>query len=247
QAGDHAFHRVLEVDLLQPIAIRAARADRRLVGDVLEIRAREAGRVARDHLQVDVLTEWLSAGVDAENFLAAREIRRGDEHLAVETAGPQQRGVQVLEPVRSAHHNDLLARLEAVELDQELVQRLILLAREAGAGALRADGIQLVDEDDRRRVLAGLLEQLPDPSGAEPGEHLDECRRALREEFRARLACDRLREQRLAGARRAVEQNPLRYARPESAEASRVAQEVDDLGQLVLRLVEARDLIPRDR
>ena len=44
--------------------------------------------------------------------------------------GPQQRRVEVLQPVRRGHHDHLVARAEAVELDQQLVQRLILLAVE---------------------------------------------------------------------------------------------------------------------
>ena len=121
---------------------------------------------------------------------------------------------------------------EAVELDEQLVERLILLAVEAVAAARRADRVELVDEDDRGRVLARLGEQLADARRAEAGEHLDERRGARRVEVRARLVGDRLREQRLAGPGRAVEQDALRHAGAEPLEALRVAQEVDDLLQL---------------
>ena len=70
--------------------------------------------------------------------------------------------------------------VEAVQLDEQLVERLVLLAVEAAAGARRADGVELVDEDDRRRVLARLGEELADPGRAEAGEHLNE-RRGARE------------------------------------------------------------------
>ena len=223
EAGDDALHRVLEVGLPDRGLARAAGEDRRLVGDVLELRAGQAGGLARDRAQVDVVRERLAAHVDVEDLLAAGEIGRGDEHLPVEAARPQERGVEVLEPVGGAHHDHLLARLEAVELDQQLVQRLVLLAREAVAGALRADRVELVDEDDRGRVLARLFEELADPRRAEAGEHLDEGRGALRVEARARLAGDRLGEQRLAGPGRPVEQDPLRHARAQPAEALRVA------------------------
>ena len=63
------------------------------------------------------------------------EIGRSDEHLPVEAAGPQQRRVEVLETVRRAHHDDLVGGREAVELDEELVERLVLLAVEAVARA----------------------------------------------------------------------------------------------------------------
>src|SRR5207248_8158095 len=102
--------------------------------------------------------------------------------------------------------DDLLGAFEAVELDEQLVERLILLAVEAVAGALRADRVELVDEHDRRRVLARLGEELADARRTEAGEHLDERGRARGIEVRTRLVRDRLREQRLAGAGRAVQE-----------------------------------------
>ena len=180
-------------------------------------------------LQVDVGGERLPVRVDAEDLLAADEVRRGDEHLTVEAAGTKQRGIEVLKTVRGAHHDDPVVGGEAVQLDEQLVQRLILLTVEPVPRARGADRVELVDEDDRGRVLPRLGEELPDAGGAEAGEHLDERGRALGEERRARLVRDRLREQRLAGSRRAVEEDPLRHARAELLEALRVAEEVDDL------------------
>ena len=135
---------------------------------------------------------------------------------------------------------------EAVHLDQELVERLLALGVVVRA-ALGADGVDLVDEDDRRRGLAGLAEQAPDARGAEAGEHLDEARGRLREELRAGLVGHGLGQQRLAGAGRAVQQDALGHLRAELAEALRVPQEVDDLLQLGLGLVGAGDLVPLDR
>ena len=69
--------------------------------------------------------------------IASRPARSGgaDVHLPVEAAGAKQRRVEVLEPVRRAHDDDLVAPAEAVELDEQLVQRLVLLAVEAAARA----------------------------------------------------------------------------------------------------------------
>ena len=80
-----------------------------------------------------------------------------------------------------------------------------------------------------------------------PGEHLDEGGRALRVEARARLVGDRLREQRLAGAGRPVEEEALRDARAEPREPLRVAEEVDDLLELGLRVLDAGDVRERHR
>ena len=162
----------------------------------------------------------------------------GDEHLPVEAARAQERGVEILEAVRRRHDDHLVAGVEAVELDEELVQRLVVLAVEAAAAAGRADGVELVDEHDRGRVLPRLLEELADPRRSEPREQLDERRGALRVEVGARGARDRLGKERLAGPGRPVEEDPARHPRPESLEALAVAEELDDLGELLLRLVE---------
>ena len=232
-----------------PIAVEVAAAgeDRGLVADVREVGAGEAGGLARDDLEVDVVGERLAARVHLEDLLAAGEVGRRDEQLAVEAARAEQRRVEILDAVRGAHDDDLVAGREAVELDEELVQRLVLLAVEAVAGAGGADRVELVDEDDRRRVLARGVEELADARGAEAGEHLDERGRALRVEARARLVGDRLREQRLAGAGRAVEEEALRHARAEPREPLRVAEEVDDLLELGLRVLDAGDVVERDR
>ena len=84
----------------------------------------------RDRLEIDVGGERLAARVHEQDVAAALQIGRLDQDLAVEAARAEQRRVEVLEPVRRAHHDDLVARAEAVELDEQLVQRLVLLAVE---------------------------------------------------------------------------------------------------------------------
>jgi hypothetical protein len=97
--------------------------------------------------------ERLAPRVDAENLFAAGEVGRSDQHLPVEAPRPQQRCVEILETVGGAHDDHLVARLEAVELDEQLVEGLVLLAGEAVPRALRTDGVELVDEDDRGAFL----------------------------------------------------------------------------------------------
>jgi hypothetical protein len=148
------------------------------------------------------LPERLAARVHLHDLLAAGHVGRRDEDLAVEAARPQQRRVELLEQVGGGDDDDVRGGAEAVHLHQQLVERLLALGVVVRA-ALAADGVDLVDEDDRRVVLAGDLEQAPDARRAEAGEHLDERGGRLRVEVRARLVGDGLRQQRLAGAGRA--------------------------------------------
>ena len=161
--------------------------------------------------------------------------------------GPQQGRVEDVGAVGGGDQDDVVLRLEAVHLDEELVERLLALvvaAAEAGA-AVAADGVDLVDEDDAGRVLLGLLEEVAHAAGADADEHLDEVRARDREERHAGLAGDRARQQRLAGAGGAEEQDALRDPRAERLELLRVLEELLDLVQLLDRLVDAGDVARR--
>ncbi len=91
-------------------------------------------------------------------------------------------------------------------------------------------------------ALLRLLEQLADPRGPEPHEHLDELARVQREERHVRLARHRPREERLAGAGRPDEQEAARDPPAQRAVPSRAPEEVDDLDELVLGLIDAGDV-----
>src|SRR3990172_8247745 len=83
-----------------------------------------------------------------------------DLDLAVEPAGAAQRGVDGLVAVRRPDDDDLTAAAEAVHEGEELGDDAALhLAGDLLA--LRRDAVQLVDEEDARGVLLGLLELLP--------------------------------------------------------------------------------------
>ena len=90
-----------------------------------------------------------------------------------------------------------LLRVEAVHLRQQLVERLLALVvpGEVARPARLADRVELVDEDDARRLLLRLLKQVAHARRADADEHLDEVRAGEREERHVRLAGDRAREQ----------------------------------------------------
>ena len=91
-----------------------------------------------------------------------------DADLPVEAAGAQQGGVQDVGAVGGGDENDVGGGVEAVHLDQQLVEGLLaLVVPAAGArAAVAADGVDLVDEDDGGGVLLGLVEQVAHARGA---------------------------------------------------------------------------------
>ena len=114
-------------------SLDATGEDRGFVAEVREVRSREAGSLSRDRGQVDVCGERLVARVHAEDRLAPCDVGGRHEDLAVEPARTEKRGVEILKAVRRRHDDDLVAVVEAVELDEELVQGLIVLAMETAA------------------------------------------------------------------------------------------------------------------
>src|SRR5206468_8435382 len=121
----------------------------------------------------------------------------GDDDAAVEATGAQDGGVEDVGAVGRRDDDDAFVRLEAVHLDEELVEGLLALvvtAAEACA-AVTTDSVDLVDEDDAGRVLLALLEQVAHAAGADADEHLDEVGAGDAEERNTCLAGDGAREQ----------------------------------------------------
>ena len=159
--------------------------------------------------------------------------------------GRSKRRIEHVGAVGRGDEDDALVRLEAIHLDEQLVQRLLALvvaAAQAGA-AMAADRVDLVDEDDAGRILLRLLEHVAHAGGADADEHLDEVGARNGEERHVRLTRNGASEQRLAGAGRADQQRAARDAATEPLELLRVAQELDDLLQVVLGLVHAGDVL----
>ncbi len=177
--------------------------------------------------------------MDLQDGLPALQVRQLHGHPAVEPPGPQQRGVQGLGPVGGGQDDHALAALKAVHLRQELVQGLLplVVAAHAGAAALFADGVDLVDEHDAGGLLIGLPEQVPDLVGSHAHEHLHELRAGDGEEGHFRLPGHGLGQQGLAGARRAHQQDALGHLRADLLVLPWVVEEVHHLHQVLLGLV----------
>src|SRR5439155_13330022 len=95
---------------------------------------------------------------------------------------------------------------------------------EAAVVAAGAEGVDLVDEHDRRCAGAGLFEQVPDPGRPHADERLHEGRARDGEEGDVGFARDRAGEQGLAGAGWAGHQYATRPARPGPVVAAGVAE-----------------------
>ena len=185
--------------------------------------------------------------MNAQDLFAAANVGTRNHHAAIEAAGTQQRRIEHVGTVGGGDQDDAFVRLEAVHLDQQLVQGLLALvvsAAEAGA-AMAADGVDFVDEDDAGGVLLALLEQVADAACAHADEHLHEVRTGDAEERNVGFAGNGARQQGLAGSRRPDQQHALGNASAELLELLRLAQELDDFLQLFLGFIHAGDVFER--
>src|SRR5690606_162503 len=147
-----------------------------LVDQIGQVGSGEPGGAAGEDLEIDVFAQRLASGVNAEDRLPSVDVGCVDDDLTIEAARAEQGRVEDVGTVRRRHHDHPGVALEAVELDQELVQGLLPLvvaATKAGA-TVTPDGVDLVDEDNGRCALLGLLEEVTDTGGADADEHLDE-------------------------------------------------------------------------
>jgi hypothetical protein len=139
QAGDDTLERGVEISVGQLLVAAPAGEDRCLVADVRQLGACQTRRLPGDDAQIDVRAERLGGRAPAHNRFPARQVRRRNQHLAVETTRTQQRRIEILDPVRCPDHHHLLRPLESVQLHEQLIQRLILLPVEAMPGPLSAN------------------------------------------------------------------------------------------------------------
>ena len=243
-AGDDALHCLLDLGHGDLGLVAAGSEKGALVHEVHEVRAGEARGELGEALEVDIRGERLVLRVDAKDVLAAEDVRTVDRDLTVEAAGAQQRRVEDVRAVGGGDEDHRVIRLEAVHLDEELVERLLALvmATAEASASLAADSVNLVDEDDAGARGLGLLEEVANAARANTHEHLHEVRAGDGEERHARLAGDGLGKQRLARARRANEQHAARDLGAHLLETLGLGEEVANLPELLDSLVHTGDV-----
>ena len=108
-----------------------------------------------------------------QNRAAAFHVGVGDKHLAIETARPRERVVQIFRTIGRGDDHDAFAAVESVHRREQGVDGLLMFAVGIELAVL-ADAIDFVDENNRGLVLARLAEKLPHALGADADEHFGE-------------------------------------------------------------------------
>ena len=233
---------------LDDLFVAARRQDGGLVHQIGQVGAREPGGELGDDLQVHLGSDRLALGVYLEYGRAADDIRPVQHHAAVETAGAQQSRVEDVGPVGGRHYDNADVGIEAVHLDQDLVERLLALVMNGAqtGAALAAYSVDFVYEDDAGGVVLGLIEEVAHARSTHADEHLHELRAAYGKERHASLAGHGARQQCFAGSGRADEQHALGYACPQCLKFLARFQELHYLAQVLLGFFNAGHILEGD-
>ena len=247
RSGHDAVDGLVEGLVRQFALALPSREKRRFVDDVGEVGTGVSGRLAREHLEVDVLRHWLVFRMHRENLGAALRIGGVHLNLAIESAGTQKRRVKDVGAVGRGDHDDVLSWLEAVHLDEELVQGLfaLVVATTHSRTTVTPDGVDLVNKDNGGRVLFRDVEEVTNTARADTDEHFDEVRTGNRIERNRCLASNGTCEQSLTRSRRAVQQHSLGDTGSDLFEFFGVLQEFFDLVKFFDRFVRAGDILER--
>ncbi len=188
-----------------------------------DVGAHEAVGDVRDALEVHVLGQRHAPRVHVQDLQAADLVRHADLYLPVEPSAPAQRGVDGVGPVGGGHDDYLAAGLQAVHQGQQLGHDPALdFARDLLP--LRRDGVDLVDEYDRRRVVLGFLEDVAELLLRLAVVLGHDLRAADVDEVSVRLAGHGFGDHGLAGAGRAEEHDALGRLDAQLLEDLRVPQ-----------------------
>ena len=183
-APAHLVAGFLELGHADGFLVGASGQQRGLVEQVGQFRPGKPGRPPGNDAEVDRLGQFHLLGVHLEDLLAAAHVGEVHRELPVEAARAQQCGVEHIRPVGGGDDDGAFLSVEAVHLNEQRVERLLaFVVAAAQPVATRAShGVDLVDEHQAWRALAGLLEHVAHTAGADADEHLHKVRAADAEE-----------------------------------------------------------------
>ena len=157
--AQHTLARGPEIGHLDSHPALTQRHHARLGADGLDVGAGEVVLLRDELLELHVLGQAHLARVQEEDLALGVLVGVLEEDLAVDTTRPDEGGVQRVDLVGGHDDLDVTSVVEAVQLVKQLQHGPLHLALAARRRVVPfcADGVNLVDEDNRGGVLAGDL------------------------------------------------------------------------------------------
>ena len=249
RTGHHAINSLIEGLVRNGLLVDPRGQQGRFVKHVGQICTRETRGFSGQHSEVDALGHRLALGVNLKNLLSALHVRGIDLNLTVKTSRTQQRRVQNIGAVSRSNQNHVGFGIKTIHLHEQLVERLFALVVTAAHASptVSSNSINLVHEDDGRRVLFGLFEQVANTRGANADKHFDKVRTGDGIERNVGFASNGPGQQCLSGPWRAVEQDALGNLRAHLQELLRVLEELLDFVKFFNGFIRTSNVLKRDR
>ena len=199
-----------------------------------------------DGLQVQGALHLQGGGMDLEDVETRLVIGQGNFDLAIQATRPHQGRVQDVWSIGGHDDLDAPKDIKAVHLIEQLHQRALDLAirRRALREASSADGVDLVHKDDARLVLLGILEHFADDARRLADVLVHDGGRDDLDKIDVQRGRHGTRQQRLARARRAVQQHALGRTDADALEQLGLQQrQLDDLAKLAHLAAQSADAV----
>ena len=230
---------LLEVIHVDQTLAGASGEQGRFIDQVGQIGTGHSRRSTCKNVRLDVRRKRYLAHVHDKNLFPATDVRQRDNHLTVKTTRTHQCRIKDVRTVGRSDHDDTDTGLEAVHLNQHLVQCLFafVIATAQTRSTLAADRIKLVDKNDARRMLLGILEHVAHSCRTHTDKHFNEIGARNREERHFGFAGNRLGQQGFTGTGVADEQYAFGNAAAQLLEFGRIAQKINQFGDFLLGFV----------
>ena len=149
-------------------------------------------------------------GVNLQDFNTSLQIRPIYYYFAVKPARSEQAGsrTSALFVAAITMMPELVSK-PSISTSSWLRSAHAHHARRRGLPALTANSIKLVDEDEARCILLGILKEIPNPGGTDPHKHFHKFRAADAEKRYARFSRNCPGQQRLTRTWRSNQQDSL--------------------------------------
>src|SRR6266568_1388538 len=239
----YAYQCLLETHLRERVKVMTRGTERCFIDQVRQVCPAHACCLASQLVEAHSVIQWGVASMHPEDRLAPSTVRERDGDVTVEATRRQQRPIQHVNTVGCGQHNDSAATNESIQLDQQLVERLIAFPGVSDAyRTLAAYRINFIKKDDTGSVLARLPKEVAHTTRSHAHKQLNELGRAHGEERHARLTSHGFGQQRLSRSRWADKQDPTWDVRPQTIKAFWAAQELHELFQISTDFIDTRHI-----
>ena len=229
QSAYNSIYGVKEILLADCLLVVAGCDESCLVADIRNISTREARSLTSQQIYIHGLVNLDRLQVNQEDGLALVQARKIYVDFSVETACAEQGTVEHIHTVGSSQDNHTTVGAETIHLGEQGVKRVLSLIISAHGWVLAAGtthGVDLIDEDDARRFLLCLAEEVANTRCTYADKHFNEVGTAHREERNASFSSHRLRQKSLTGSWRTYEQGALRNLTTQVGVFLRILQKI---------------------